>query len=112
MQYSKQSATRLLKQAQIKSNATRLLKQAYIKSSAVRLLKQTETQAPITIDKLKKIKELSDDKRYGAKANELRKLILSRPSEFYIDSEEGNILGLTHRPTNFKFHLPREIYPK
>ena len=40
MQYSKQSATRLLKQAQIKSNATRLLKQAHIKSNATRLLKQ------------------------------------------------------------------------
>ena len=43
MQYSKQSATRLLKQAQIKSNATRLLKQAHIKSSAARLLKQAIT---------------------------------------------------------------------
>lgn len=60
------------------------------------------------LEQLLKAKAESDRKNYGSKQAIMRNLLKSNADEFYIDSEEGGIAGLTHEPTNFKMHLPFE----
>ena len=50
----------------------------------------------------------SDKGQYDAKAEVLRKMIAEAPQDFMIDSAKGGIYGLTHIPTGFRIHLPRE----
>jgi len=66
-------------------------------------------EQPKLLDKLKEVKSLSDDKKYDAKANKLVSLIKADPGSFFVDSEEGNFVGITHSPTGFRFHLPRKV---
>lgn len=61
-----------------------------------------------TIQQLLKAKEHSDNRQYDQKADIVRKLVQQKPSEFHIDSEGRGIVGLTHAPTRFKIHLPKE----
>ena len=63
------------------------------------------------IQSLLKAKEYSDVRDYPKKIAILRSLIQERPSEFYVDSREGNIIGITHRPTGFRIHMPYSAYP-
>jgi hypothetical protein len=60
---------------------------------------------------LQQAKSYSDKRDYYSKHAKLRQLIEKYPSDFYIDSEQGNIVGVTHRPTNFKMHAPRHVLP-
>lgn len=55
-------------------------------------------------------KQLSDVRNYAGKQAVMRALLLERPDEFYIDSEQGNIVGITHR-NGFRIHLPRRTVP-
>jgi hypothetical protein len=56
-------------------------------------------------------KELSDRKDYKGKHVRLRSLIEQFPDDFFIDSLNGDIAGITHRPTGFKIHAPLKVLP-
>jgi len=65
------------------------------------------------LQQLIRLKQLSDQGRYRDKSQIARALIASRPDEFFIDSDDHPyVYGLTHRPTGFRFHLPRHEVPK
>lgn len=54
----------------------------------------------------------SDRRQYAAKHALLRRLMLDRPGEFAVDSDDGRgILGLTHLPTRFRVHAPAAVVP-
>lgn len=58
---------------------------------------------------LKKAKQYSDARQYEQKHQLLYQLVKDSPEEFYIDSELNGIVGLTHEPTNFKIHIPKNV---
>jgi len=72
-------------------------------------LKPPTIKLPTVLEKLKEIKALSDKRQYGAKHSKLQALLLKSPQKFIIDSEGANIVGITHTPTGFRFHVPREV---
>ena len=55
-------------------------------------------------------KKLSDQKDYKGKHARLRSLIEKYPDDFYIDSQMGDIVGLTHK-TGFRIHAPMKVLP-
>ena len=57
-------------------------------------------------------KEHSDNKRYAPKAELIREMLVSHPDRWLIDSQEGRFVGLTHRPTGFRMHLPSSALPE
>jgi hypothetical protein len=60
---------------------------------------------------LKKAKKESDKGNYAAKTDILRKLLKAFPDEFKTDSENAHVVGLTHKPTNFRIHMPKKALP-
>lgn len=56
-----------------------------------------------------RLKKESDRRNYAAKHRIATELIRESPDEFMVDSEERDIMGITHAPTGFRFHLPREV---
>ena len=66
-----------------------------------------ENKSPLPT--LLKAKAYSDIKDYDSKHSLLYDLVRQSPDDFYIDSEEGSIYGLTHSPTGFKIHVPRKV---
>jgi len=60
---------------------------------------------------LLKAKERSDKGDYRAKTHEMRELLRTKPHEFEVDSDQGHTVGLTHKPTKFKIHLPKTALP-
>lgn len=75
------------------------------------LEKSAAAQQPSTLEALQEAKRMSDVKRYNAKHAIMSGIMLRHPEEFTIDSEDGDILGVTHAPTGFRMHLPRRIVP-
>jgi uncharacterized membrane protein (UPF0127 family)/ATP-dependent DNA ligase len=61
------------------------------------------------ISKLKRVKALSDKRQYPAKHARAMELINKYPDKFVIDSEGAGIVGVTHEPTGFRFHLPKSV---
>jgi hypothetical protein len=47
-----------------------------------------------------------DTRTWDRKAGLSREALRSAPDDFYIDSRDKHIVGLTHSPTGFRFHLP------
>ena len=66
-----------------------------------------ENKTPLST--LLKAKSYSDVKDYDSKHALLYDLVRQSPADFYIDSEEGSIYGLTHSPTGFQIHVPRNV---
>jgi len=63
-----------------------------------------------SLDQMKDAKRYSDARQYPAKHSLLHSLIKNSPKEFYIDSDDGaGIVGLTHEPTGFRIHAPRQV---
>ena len=60
---------------------------------------------------LKKAKSQSDAGDYTAKHETLRQAIRAEPHNFDIDSSQAGIVGLTHKPTGFKIHMPSTAVP-
>lgn len=59
------------------------------------------------ISELKRAKENSDKGRYGVKHQIIKKMMTENPDAFYIDSDDGKgIVGVTHKKTGFRFHMP------
>lgn len=51
-------------------------------------------------------KKKSDVKDYAYKHRILRSIMERYPDDFFIDSIDGSIAGISHRPTSFKIHMP------
>jgi hypothetical protein len=65
-----------------------------------------------TLKSLITAKELSDKKQYIRKNIILRALVSAAPDEFDISDEPKNgIVGLTHKPTNFRIHMLQSHMP-
>ena len=59
------------------------------------------------ISELKRAKEHSDKRQYGVKHQIIKKMMTDDPDAFYIDSDDGKgIVGVTHKKTGFRFHMP------
>lgn len=59
------------------------------------------------ISELKRAKEHSDKRQYGVKHQIIKKMMSDDPDAFYIDSDDGKgIVGVTHKKTGFRFHMP------
>jgi hypothetical protein len=72
----------------------------------------TGRRPPGPLALLLEAKARSDRRDYGGKHDVLRRLLTSRPGEFLVDSDDGRgILGLTHTPTGFRIHLPKDALP-
>jgi len=72
-----------------------------------------ELPSPVASQSLRSLlaaKAESDRRNYAAKHAILRNMILQEPSNFEIDSEDGGIVGLTHR-NGFRIHIPRTALP-
>jgi len=61
------------------------------------------------LDELIKAKAESDNEQYHHKQMRLRKLMNQNPEDFNINSKEGQIYGITHKPTGFRMHLPKHV---
>lgn len=60
---------------------------------------------------LQEAKARSDVRDYAGKHAKLRQLLEKYPSDFYIDSQNGNIVGITHARTGFQIHAPMNVLP-
>lgn len=68
-------------------------------------------EAASALKGLLKAKQRSDVGDYRAKTDQMRQLLREKPHEFEIDSDQGHTVGLTHKPTKFKIHLPKTALP-
>jgi hypothetical protein len=64
-----------------------------------------KTAASPLIEELKAVKRDSDMRNWRGKHAKLRSLMAKYPDDFYIDSRQGTIVGITHK-TGFRFHMP------
>jgi hypothetical protein len=69
----------------------------------------TPSHNPQLIRLLLDLKGASDRRDYDRKHSLARMLIRQHPDQFLVDSEEREIMGVTHQPTGFQFHLPRSV---
>jgi GH24 family phage-related lysozyme (muramidase) len=65
-------------------------------------------EAASALPMLLKAKYLSDKRDYKGKANVMRALLQEEADNFVIDSVDKGIIGLTHKPTGFRMHLPEK----
>ena len=73
---------------------------------------ETERNPKADLHQLLLAKQMSDDRNYHEKNKILRKLFMDRPEDFVIDSDlNKKFVGVTHVPTAFKVHAPRDIIP-
>lgn len=63
------------------------------------------------VQRLQEAKAYSDRGDYPSKHRIIRQMMEESPADFAIDSQQGDILGITHKPTGFKLHVPRLIAP-
>jgi hypothetical protein len=80
------------------------------KTQAIKLLLRGQkyyAQNPQVLYALMQAKAHSDLGDFTSKNTIIKEMIKARPSEFNIDSEEGDVIGLTHSPSNFKIHTMR-----
>jgi hypothetical protein len=70
-----------------------------------------QPKKPRTIEHLLRAKSESDRRNYKAKHNIMRQLMYEHPEHFHLDKEERGIVGVTHKPTKFRMHLPKTAIP-
>jgi len=63
------------------------------------------------LDNLLAAKKHSDNRQYKYKHEILALMLARNPKDFYIDSDDGGIVGITHEPTKFKIHIPKKLVP-
>jgi hypothetical protein len=73
--------------------------------------KEKRSAAGPVLQKLLDAKRLSDVRDYKGKHQRLRQLIDKYPDDFFVDSMQGDIVGVTHRPTGFRMHAPIRVLP-
>lgn len=84
---------------------------------ALKKLMSTDTphiyrkHAASIIPDLKKAKEYSDISNWSGKQSIIVNLMLKKPEDWIIDSDEGgHVVGVSHK-SGFRFHLPRKVVP-
>lgn len=73
--------------------------------------KQAEEDTRRLIDELRAAKAHSDNKRYGHKTDILRRLMAKSPKDWHVDDPKPYHKGITHKPTNFRFHVEPTAIP-
>lgn len=68
-----------------------------------------QKRAASPLPRLKELKQRSDVRDYKGKQQIARQLFDERPDEFEVDDPTGRMWGITHRPTNFRFHIPNDV---
>jgi hypothetical protein len=64
------------------------------------------------LKKLIEAKQMSDKRDYGTKNTILADLLNNYPKQFEVDSAlNSKYVGLTHKPSGFKIHAPRNLIP-
>jgi hypothetical protein len=94
----------------VKATSSPLARIQAQQSKPVDLIKNVRP-AKTTLQTLLAAKTESDRKNYAAKHDAMRQLISQYPQEFFIDSDLGKFVGITHRPTGFRMHLPKTVLP-
>jgi hypothetical protein len=79
-----------------------ILRKELNRPSVIQNILEKHSASP-TIEALLRAKALSDIRKYREKHDQLRALIAAHPADFVVDSEDGNIVGLTHR-SGFRIH--------
>ena len=73
---------------------------------------QEERNPKTDLHLLLRAKQMSDQRNYHEKNKILRNLLVDKPEDFVIDSDlNRKFVGITHVPTSFKVHAPRDIIP-
>lgn len=72
---------------------------------------QPDVKLASAVEQLLQAKGYSDQKNYPQKTRIVREMIAANPADWIVDSEKDGIVGLTHTPTSFKLHLPRQNVP-
>jgi ADP-ribose pyrophosphatase YjhB (NUDIX family) len=80
---------------------------AHYKKEELKSVRKT----PQILLQLRAAKEHSDNKRYDQKNHILRQLISAAPQDWVVDDPKPYHMGITHSPTNFKFHADPKIIP-
>lgn len=63
------------------------------------------------LPRLLQAKRESDRKNYRVKHSIMRGLITKHPKDFKVDSYKNGVVGVTHRATGFRLHLPKHAVP-
>ena len=64
------------------------------------------------IEELKRAKEYSDRRQYGVKHQIIKQMMQDDPDAFFVDSDDDKgIVGITHKKTGFRFHMPAGKLP-
>jgi hypothetical protein len=64
-----------------------------------------------TFERLYAAHQANQINNYSEKTRILRELMDENPSEWIVDDPTGHAWGITHAPTNFRFHLPPVAIP-
>jgi 8-oxo-dGTP pyrophosphatase MutT (NUDIX family)/GNAT superfamily N-acetyltransferase len=73
--------------------------------------KAAAPEVPSIILRLREAKAHSDNKRYDRKNAILQMLMSEHPADWYVDDPLPKHMGVTHAPTNFRFHADPAIIP-
>ena len=63
------------------------------------------------LNDLKQVKTFSDAGDYQSKHRLARQLIHEQPDQFDVTEEPDGLVGIQHKKTGFRFHLPRVVSP-
>jgi 2'-5' RNA ligase len=80
------------------------------KAASAKALIDDEKKNREVLEDLIKAKEHSDNKRFGEKSVILHRLMHAYPDDFVID-DDWRYAGITHIPSGFRIHAPRNIVP-
>lgn len=71
---------------------------------------KTKEAASPTLELLQKAKQHSDRKEWQPKHVIIRNLMDKSPGDWHVDSDDGRIVGVTHK-SGFQFHMPKHTVP-
>jgi hypothetical protein len=80
------------------------------KRASAKQLESTESAHRLALAELKKAKEHSDRREYGHKSMIMSRLFREHPDDFIMD-DDWEYAGITHVPTGFQIHVPRNTVP-
>ena len=78
----------------------------------MRLIDLEKIAKSLELKRLIEAKKHSDKNEYGKKHEILKKLLEEHPKDFRVDSLlNDKFVGITHKPSKFKIHAPRNLIP-
>lgn len=82
-----------------------------VKQAAQQAAAQMPGGSPSIVEQLLAAKKESDRNNWSDKHKLLRSLLLKHPETFEIDSSGSHVIGITHKPSGFRMHIPRAMAP-